>query len=109
MKHSNGVPTFADSQRDHILKLLREAKARSQGVRKSDLIYVHHYSQAGARIFEIEAQGAVILRQKEAGEKYVTYFLVREPDPAPDSSANTKERRPIQGTFPLCDALERQM
>jgi len=101
-------PAFADTQVADVLRLLQEAKARGQGVRKADLLYEHHYSQAAARIHELEKLGYVIRHETEPGQRYVTYFLEREPDVAPNPSVKTQVQEPVQGTFPLCAVLERQ-
>lgn len=66
-------------QRDEILRLLREAKARGQGVNKAVLLFHLRYTQAAARIFELEKQGYVIEHRSIPGERFVTFFLVSEP------------------------------
>jgi hypothetical protein len=48
-------------------------------VRREDLLYVHRWSQAGARINELEHMGYVIEHVSEPGEKFVTYRLLSEP------------------------------
>jgi hypothetical protein len=67
-------------QRDEILRLLREAKARGQGVNKAVLLFQHRYTQAAARVFELEKQGYVIDHRAIPGERFVTFFLVSEPE-----------------------------
>lgn len=77
---SRTVPAFADSQRDEILRLLREAKLRGEGVRRSDLIFAYRFTQCGARIHELERMGYRIENRQEQGQRYVTYFLLAEPE-----------------------------
>lgn len=80
-------PPFAENQRAEILRLLREARARGEGVRRSDLIFQYRFTQCGSRIFELEKQGFTIERRQEPGERYITYVLIGEPEhvkPLPD-------------------------
>lgn len=95
-----GAPDFAHAQRDEILRLLREAKDRGEGVDKVYLIYERHFSQAAARIFELEKMGYVIRHETRPGQKYVSYFLVSEPaqeKPLPNYQPKGPDRR--QSTF----------
>jgi hypothetical protein len=72
-----GRPAFAESQRAEILRLLREAGPG--GVARDFLIYTKHFTQCGARIFELQKMGYVICSKKRAGQRYVTYVLESEP------------------------------
>ena len=74
---SRSIPRFAESQRAEILKMLREAG--SAGVSKETLLYERHYSQAAARIFELERQNFQIAHVQREGETYVRYVLQSEP------------------------------
>lgn len=110
-KTQRAAPNFAAGQISHILQLLREAKARGRGVRKRDLLFEHHYTQASARIHELEAAGYVIRHETEPGERYVTFYLLLEPERATsaDQAPLSPEKSPSlfsQGTLPLCAALE---
>lgn len=80
MSARRGTPGFAGAQRDDILRLLREAKLRGQGVSRADLIFEHRYTQCGTRIFELERLGYVIEHRSIPGQRFVTYFLVSEPE-----------------------------
>jgi hypothetical protein len=102
-KVPRGRPAFADTQRADILRLLRDAKARGDGVRRADLIFQYRYTQCGTRIFELEQQGYEIRHEMEPGHRYVTYFLVSEPEQpkelarfAPRPSANPQDLQPVQ-------------
>jgi hypothetical protein len=106
-KVPRGHPPFADTQRADILRLLREAKGRGDGVRRADLIFQYRYTQCGTRIFELEEQGYEVRHEIEPGQRYVTYFLVSEPEQpkelprfAPRPSANPQEQtadlQPVQ-------------
>lgn len=75
----NGAPDFAGDQRAEILRLLREAG--SSGVSKEFLIFSKHFTQCGARIFELERQGFNIRHESRPGERYVTFVLISEPNP----------------------------
>jgi len=105
-------PAFAATQRSDILRLLREAKDRGQGVRKSDLVFEYRYTQAAARIWELERQGYVIRHETEPGQRLVTYFLEREPEDAraPGPAATSElapepdsKDRPRKTGLPLFD------
>src|SRR5579859_7542891 len=72
-----GRPTFAASQRDKILALLKQAG--SEGVRREDLIFQHRWTQAGTRIFELEQMGYKIRHESRSGERLVVYVLESEP------------------------------
>ena len=74
------VPQSKSHQRDHILRLLREAKLRGEGVRKADLLFGYHYTQCAARIWELEQQGFKIDHRSVPSEKFVVFFLISEPD-----------------------------
>lgn len=73
-----GRPEFADSQRQRILQLLR--LAGTGGVSHSDLIFQHRFTQRGTRIFELERMGYVIRHATKPGQRYVTYYLISEPE-----------------------------
>jgi hypothetical protein len=75
-----GAPSHAPAQRDNVLQLLREAKARSQGLRRDDAIFQHRITQVGTRVFELEGMGYVIRHEQEPGARFVTYFLESEPE-----------------------------
>jgi hypothetical protein len=82
-----GIPAHASAQRNDVLRLLREAKARGQGLRRADAIFQHRITQVGARVHELERMGYVIRHDLEPGARFVTYFLVSEPaeeKPLPD-------------------------
>lgn len=77
----NKLPLQSKShQREEVLRLLREAKARGGGVNKAVLLFEHRYTQCAARIFELEQQGYVIEHRSIPGDRFVTFFLVREPE-----------------------------
>jgi hypothetical protein len=97
-----GPPPHAPPQRDKILRLLREAKLRGQGVSRADLIFQHRYTQCAARIFELEKHGCVIEHRSILGERFVTYFLVSEPA----KPAAEKDRPQLTG-LPLFDLTVR--
>jgi len=65
-----GEPAFAASQRDKILKLLRDAGP--VGVSREALIFEHRWTQAGTRIFELEQIGYVIRHDSRPGQRFVT-------------------------------------
>ena len=73
----DALPAFASNQRDRILALLREAGPR--GVSKEDLIFRHRFTQAAARVFELERMGFVIHHASRPGERLVVFVLVSEP------------------------------
>jgi hypothetical protein len=99
----NKVPAVnqRQKQRGHILALLREAGP--VGVSKAFLIFEKRWTQCGARVFELEQAGYRIRHESREGSRYVTFVLIGEPTPA----APVQEQQPTQGTFALCDALER--
>lgn len=72
-----GRPSFADTQRERILALLREAGPR--GVSKEELVFKHRWTQAAARIFELEQIGYGIRHDTRPGERFVFYVLESEP------------------------------
>lgn len=103
MKRADHAPPFSSRQRSAILELLRAAGP--EGVSKAFLIFDKHYTQASARIFELEEKGYVIRHETRPGEKYVRFVLISEPATVPPSP----EKSPSlfsQGTLPLCAALE---
>ena len=75
---NRGVPAFAGGQREAILEMLRVAGP--QGVSKEILLFEKHWSQAAARIFELEQQGYEIKHVQREGERYVRYVLESEPE-----------------------------
>ena len=74
------VPAHSAVQRDRVLRLLYEAKSRGQGLRKEDAIFTFRLSQVAARIHELERMGYVIRHESEPGQRFVTFFLVGEPE-----------------------------
>jgi hypothetical protein len=74
---SRGLPPFAESQRTEILEMLRAAGPA--GVSKETLLFEKRWSQAAARIFELERQGFQIAHIQRDGEIYVRYVLESEP------------------------------
>ena len=78
-ENRRGIPPHASAQRDNVLRLLREAKARGAGLRRDDAIFQHRITQVGTRVFELEQQGYVIRHEQEPGARFVTYFLISEP------------------------------
>lgn len=70
-------PAFAETQRQEILRLLREAGPA--GVSRAELIFERHITQCGARVDELKRQGYVIESELRDGEKYVHYVLKGEP------------------------------
>jgi hypothetical protein len=95
-------PKFADDQGTKILELL--IKAGPRGVSKAFLIFECHYTQAGARIFELESRGHKIRHEMRPGDRYVTFVLessreVSKPDP-PETGL---EDRPRVTGLPLFD------
>lgn len=92
-----GRPAFADCQRAKILQLLRAAGAR--GVRREELLYVHRWSQAGARIHELERMGYRIQHVLEPGEKFVTYRLMSEPASEKPLPSFERKQEPSQAAF----------
>lgn len=95
-----GIPAHASDQRNDVLRLLREAEARGQGLRREDAIFSHRITQVGARIYELEHIGYKILHKLEPGARFVTYFLVSEPTqekPLPTYQPKGPDKR--QGAF----------
>jgi len=76
-KISRGRPAFADSPREKLLRLLREAGL--VGVSRATLIFEHRATQCGARVDELKRQGYVIESELREGEQYVRYVLKSEP------------------------------
>jgi len=74
------IPPHVSAQRDNVLRLLREAKARGQGLRREDAIFQYRITQVGSRVFELEKIGYCIRHDLEPGARFVTYFLVSEPE-----------------------------
>jgi hypothetical protein len=75
-----GTPAFAGGQRETILRLLREAKLRGDGVSNNDLRFQYRYSDAPTRIFELKAMGWGIESRWLPGQRYISYFLLSEPE-----------------------------
>jgi hypothetical protein len=95
-----GIPSHASAQRDDVLRLLREAKARGRGLRRDDAIFQHRITQVGTRIFELEKMGYVIRHEHEPGARFITYFLVSEPGQLkPSPTYLPKGPDPRQGTL----------
>lgn len=95
---TDGAPNQRALQREIILQLLREAGP--QGVSKAVLIFDKHYTQAAARVWELEQQGYEIRHESREGERYVRFVLVNEPtEPHP-------RPLPVQAYLPLFDGLE---
>lgn len=95
-----GTPPHASAQRDIVLRLLREAKARGQGLRRDDAIFAHRITQVGTRIFELEKMGFIIRHEQEPGARFITYFLLSEPDqPKKLPNYEPKGPDPRQGTL----------
>jgi hypothetical protein len=90
--YRRGAPAHSSAQRDNVLRLLREAKARSQGLRREDAIFAHRITQVGARVHELEKMGYSIRHDLEPGERFVTYFLVSEP--GQEKPLPTYQRKP---------------
>ena len=72
-----GAPSFSHDQRATILDSLREAGPR--GVKRETLIFERHFTQCGARIFELQKMGYDIRSEQRSGDRYVTYVLYGEP------------------------------
>lgn len=112
-----GRPDFAVTQREDVLRLLRQAGA--SGLSREFFIFSKGYTQAGARIDELEAQGFKIEHFKIAGEKYVRYRLLSEPlelQPLPEGSewyeakfgkCPTGLPEPPKADLPLFDAANK--
>jgi len=79
-QRKTGPPGHTSAQRNDVLRLLREAKARGQGLRRDDAIFQHRITQVGARVHELERMGYIIRHDLEPGARFVTYFLVSEPE-----------------------------
>jgi hypothetical protein len=91
-QRKTGPPGHTSAQRNDVLRLLREAKARGQGLRRDDAIFQHRITQVGTRIHELERMGYVIRHDLEPGARFVTYFLVREP--GQENPLPTYQRKP---------------
>jgi len=105
-----GRPPFVSTQRDKVLRLLRDAGAR--GVRREDLLYIHRWSQAGTRIHELERMGYVIEHILEPGQRMVTYRLVSEPlglnpPQAKDENVTGNSRASEADDLPLFEQTQR--
>jgi hypothetical protein len=102
-----GAPAFSHGQRARILELLRQAGP--QGVKREDLIFHHRYTQAGTRVFELQAMGYDIRSEQRSGDRYVTYVLHGEPaQERPLPTYLPKGPDPRQGTLAnSCDWYER--
>jgi hypothetical protein len=73
-KIPRGRPAFAETQRDEILRLLREA-GPIVGVSRATLIFERHMTQCGTRIFELQKMGYVI-RSENRGGRYPTWYVL---------------------------------
>jgi hypothetical protein len=94
------VPAHASAQRDNVLRLLREAKARGQGLRREDAIFQHRITQVGARVHELERMGFSIRHDLEPRARFITYFLVSEPEQEkPLSTYRPRGADPRQGSL----------
>jgi hypothetical protein len=98
---ARGAPGFAETQREKILKLLRESGPA--GVSRQELIFQHRYTQCGARIDELKRQGYRIESELRPSEKFVTYVLREEP-PEPRPLPTFKRATGL----PLFDAAARR-
>jgi len=97
-QRGRGVPAFASGQREAILQMLRAAGL--QGVSKETLLFEKHWSQAAARIWELEQQGFRIQHVQRDGQRYVTYVLDGEPEqPKPLPTYQPKRADKRQGHF----------
>jgi hypothetical protein len=76
-KIPRGRPAFAETQRQEILRLLREAGP--SGISRAELIFERRFTQCGARVDELKRQGYVIESEQREGERYVRYVLKGEP------------------------------
>jgi hypothetical protein len=93
-----GTPSFSNDQRTKILELLREAGPR--GVKRETLIFAHHFTQCGTRIFELQKMGYDIRSEHRGGDRYVTYVLYGEPQKEkPLPTYLPKGPDPRQGTL----------
>lgn len=104
------VPAHASAQRDYVLRLLREAKVRGRGLRKEEAIFTYRITQVPARVFELESMGYVIRHELEPDERFVTFFLVSEPEQEkPLPAYRPKGPDPRQSSFAnSSDWYERQ-
>jgi len=80
------------AQSAKILTLLREAGQR--GVSKKYLIFELGFTQAGARVFELERLGHKILHEKRPGEHFVTFVLLNDLPLFANSPASEIELKP---------------
>ena len=78
-------PKFTGEQAGKILALLREAG--SKGVSKRHLIFDLHYTQAAARIHELEKIGFIIRHEKRPGDGYTWFVLEKESGQSSENSA----------------------
>jgi hypothetical protein len=93
-----GAPAFSHGQRAKILELLRQAGP--QGVKREDLIFHYHYTQAGTRVFELQQMGYNIRSEQRGNSRYVTYVLHSEPErEKPLPTYLPKGKDPRQGTL----------
>jgi len=76
-KIPRGRPSFASTQREEVLQMLRAAGRG--GVSRYTLIYEKHISQCGARVDELKRVGYAIHSELRDGERYVRYVLDSEP------------------------------
>jgi len=76
-KPKAALPPFAESQRAGILEMLRAAG--TAGVSKETLLFEKRWSQAAARVWELEQQGFQIAHLQRDSETYVRYVLESEP------------------------------
>jgi helix-turn-helix protein len=121
----DGAHAERSHQRSTILQLLRNAGP--DGVSKAHLVFERHFTQAAARIWELEKQGFQIKHQSRDDSRYVYFVLVSEPtepqpktadwyeettgkprpaSPKPDDRLPPKAQAYAQGTLPLADAIE---
>ena len=107
MSAPHGRPSFADSQEETILAMLREAGPR--GVSKAFLIFECHFTQAGALVFELERRGYKIRHEMRPGDQYVTFVLESSPEAGkPEPSEPEWKDRPRVTGLPLFDMAVRQ-
>jgi hypothetical protein len=76
-ERKHGIPPFTESQRAGILEMLRAAGPA--GVSKETFLFEKRWSQAAARVWELEQQGFQIAHLQRDGETYVRYVLESEP------------------------------
>ena len=93
-----GPPSFAPTQRDEVLRLLREAGSR--GIYRELFLLPKQYggfgvSQVGARLDELTKQGYRFESfYAHPGDRFVTYRLIAEPahpKPLPTFTARTRQ------------------